>query len=133
MWRPTRGVSRCSALRRVAEHELYGVVPEGEGTGMGMQHGGTIEGMSPNANAAAQPRACSSGAHRAWRSTIGLCLALSVGALSLLLWSKLKLVTNVPRTAYAVPEERDQGASDTGGEDRGERSDDAPRSAPRRP
>ncbi len=31
-------------------------------------------------------------------------MALSVFAL--LLWGKLKLVTGVPRTAYAVPEER---------------------------
>lgn len=30
-----------------------------------------------------------------------LCLTLSV--LALLLWGKLKLVTGVPRTAYAVP------------------------------
>ena len=65
---------------------------------MGIDHAGSSEGVR-----GAVP---TGGPRGAWRSTFGLCAALSVGALSLLLWSKLKLVTNVPRTAYAVPEER---------------------------
>jgi hypothetical protein len=37
------------------------------------------------------------------RIAAGACLALSV--LAILLWGKLKLVTTVPRTAYADPDE----------------------------
>jgi hypothetical protein len=43
------------------------------------------------------------GAARRW-IVAGVCLTLS--GLALLFWARLKLVTGVPRTAYADPRER---------------------------
>lgn len=38
--------------------------------------------------------------------TVGIAFAsLALSVFALLLWGKLKLVTGVPRTAYAVPEQ----------------------------
>lgn len=35
------------------------------------------------------------------------------GSLALLIWAKLRLVTTVPRTAYAVPEQVEQSSNPT--------------------
>lgn len=40
--------------------------------------------------------------HRA-RRLAGFALLLGVGVLAALFWSRLKLVTGIPRTAYAEP------------------------------
>jgi len=42
------------------------------------------------------------------RLSWALVTLLSFGGVALLLWTKLKIVGDVPRTAYAEPEERDE-------------------------
>lgn len=38
-----------------------------------------------------------------WRAMAGAAACLALSVLALLIWAKLKLVTGVPRTAYAEP------------------------------
>jgi hypothetical protein len=83
------------------------------GVVMGTQHSAaTSHAGEVNTDAVSGRTPAMHSAWSAWRSTIGLCAVVSIGAVSLLLWSKLKLVTNVPRTAYAVPEERSDNTND---------------------
>lgn len=42
--------------------------------------------------------------HSRARRTLSLALVLGGGLLAALLWGRLKLVTGIPRTAYAEPE-----------------------------
>ncbi len=59
-------------------------------------------------------------------TTRSLSLLLCLGALAgVLIWAKLRLVTDIPRSAYADPRERDQGADDRNDGD-SEEADSAP-------
>ncbi len=60
--------------------------------------------------AGAQPAAVTSPKRAASRQVVVamLCMGLT-GALTLLFWKKLQLVTGVPRTAYAEPEQKREG------------------------
>ncbi len=57
------------------------------------------------------------------RARQGLSTVLGIGAMAgLLIWTKLRLVSDLPRSAYAVPHEldRDDGAGERGAPDKAE-------------
>ena len=64
----------------------------------------------------------------------GLSTALSVGALAgLLIWTKLRLVSDLPRSAYAVPPQVAAGGCDCGDADEcgsAREGDEDPRAIP---
>lgn len=58
-------------------------------------------------------------ARRASRAGNAFAIFICALALGLLIWAKLHLVTGVPRTAIATPEQEKSAAVSQGGDDRG--------------